>query len=652
MTPLVIRNKVMPRRIAFSRAIPVFITGTNDVHIMDQVANFIQDTARNGAAMLAFPAGKFPCSFERSAEFAQIHHSAADPEGEEDESGFRPPEPGELKGVDMTMDENRIKYARAVEAAHDEGALACISMMDIEPFGWTCDELSTDQMEYMIDLFVEAAKSYYSLGFDAMCFYMSAGMSILGMSMSPAFNHRTDRFGGSNMRERATLSFEIFRRVRKACPDVIIEAQFMYQDVVPEGFTFDDVKEYLKLADEEGLIDVVQLRTPHGGTTYLDSDDGEPPALKYAAELKALGTNVKIAPVSGFSDPRLIDQYLAEGKCDFVYMARQFLCDSEYGVKLKEGRPDDITPCLRCNKCHSRPGDPDGGCAVNPRLYIAASNRENWEIKPAEKVKKVAVIGGGPAGMEAAQILSRRGHQVTLYEASGVLGGQLIHSDYFQFKWSLKKFKDYMIAQTQKCGCKIEMNTKATPELLDAGGYDAIVVATGAACAKLDIPGADGANVYLPDQTLGQESKLGKKCVIIGGSETGTEYGLHLARECGIEVVVTTRRNRLAGDAQLIHYREFLMQKCWDEPNFHYITKVTPVEILPDGKGVRLVDRDGKEQVVQADSVITSAGVKSRTEDFAGYAAVCDEVYYVGDCKSAKDVRRALKNAYNAAVRI
>lgn len=588
LSPLKIRNKLMLSRMAFSRAIPVFISGTNDVRPLDSLVDFSGDMARNGAALVTVPAGKWPSPFERSAEFAQIHHSAADPEGEEAEDGFRAPEPGEQVGFDMTLDEVRIKYARVVEAIHGEGALASISMMDIEPFGWTCDELTTEQVEQMIDAFVTAAKSYYSLGFDVMCFYMSAGMSILGMSISPVFNNRTDRFGGNNIVERSAMAFEIFDRVRRACPKALIEAQVYVEDADPNGYTFEDLKDFVKAA--QGKVDIIQLRGRNGSGTNLDLVPGEPYTISYAAELKQLGTSIMIAPVGGFHDPVQNDEYIRDGKCDYIYMAHAFLCDSEYGKKVKEARPEDIVPCIHCNKCHSKPGDPNGGCSVNPQLYLSVSDRAYWQIKPTAQPKKVAVIGGGPGGMEAALIAQRRGHQVTLYEMEPALGGQLYHTDYFPFKWNLRQFRDYLIAQVYKSGVQVCLSTKATPELLAGKSYEAILLATGAACKALPIPGADGSNVYLTNQVCGHEEELGNQVVIIGGSETGCEFGLYLARR-GIHVTVLEMCNRLANDAQAIHYREFLMAILRKEPNFHYITHATAQEILPHG--VVFLDKAG-----------------------------------------------------------
>lgn len=648
LSPLKIRNKLMPNRMGFARAVPIFTCGTNDLRPLDTMAVFSGDMARNGAGIVALPAAKFPLDFERGVEFIQIHHSAADPEGEEDESGFRPPEPGEMQGLDMSLDEVQIKFARAVEAIHDEGALACASMMDIEPFGWTLEQLSGEQIEKMLDNFVKAAKIYYGLGCDILHFYMSDGMSILGMSLSPVFNTRTDEYGGKTMTERAALTKELFRRVRKACPNVIIEAKLFTAEKVPGGYTFEDAKEYLRAV--EGYLDIVQLHTNEEGSTYLDEPNRQKPvSIKYAAELKKLGLAMVIAPAGGFWDPRENETYLAAGMCDFIYMGRPFLSNAEYGRKVKEGRAEDIVPCLRCNKCHSQPNNPDGGCTVNPQLYLSVSDRENWKIVPARVKKNVAVIGGGPAGMEAAIVASRRGHSVTLYEMDNTLGGQLLHSDYFSFKWSLKEFKDYMIAQVKKSGTRLMMGVKATPELLAKENYDVIVLAAGAECKTLHIPGADRKNVWRPTDVCGHEGELGKKVVVVGGAETGCEYGLHLALS-GIDTTVLTRRNRLANDAHPIHYREFLMARCRGEEKFHYITKAKTVEILPNG--VKYLDTDGKEQIIEADSVIVSAGVAPRQDDAMGFAALADEFYCIGDCRDPKDVRRAMKNAFCAAIRM
>ncbi len=652
MKPMKLGSHILKNRMGMSRANPTFVVGSNSDLPLDTMVTFAGDRAREGAAIVTMPSPNWPWpeDHKKPMDQVQIRHSMADRPGEE--ADFRPPEPGEFKGINFELDNVKIMYARAAEAAHNEGALACMSMMEIEPFGWNIWDVPEQYLEEMIDKFVYAAKQYRACGYDIFCFYMTAGGCILGESLSPHFNTRTDRFGGKTMAERATLSLEIFRRVREACPGILIEAQVSGAEKVEGGYTTDDLIEYLRCVED--YVDIVQVRVPldpSTGDTHLTINEGdEPQTIAYAAAIKKAGIRCAIAPTSGFHDPVKNEEYLAKGMADFFYICRPFFSDSELIRKIRENRVDEVIPCLRCNKCHARPGDADAGCCVNPQLILSLTDREHSRIEPAAVSRRVAVIGGGPAGMEAAIVAARRGHDVTLYEKTGVLGGQLIHADYFPFKWTLRNFKDTMIHLVDKAGVKVELNVTVTPEFLSDKGFDAIILAAGSEPNRLHIPGADQENVYTVMGVLGHEAELGERVVVTGGAENGVETALYLA-EAGHQVTLLTRASRLAGDAQPIHYREYLMMRCWShEPQLTYITRATIREIRPHS--VVYTDRDGNEVEIPADSVVTSAGSTSRTEGFEAYSALTDSFWIVGDCRSVHDVRRAMKSAFSAAVRI
>ena len=248
-------------------------------------------------------------------------------------------------------------------------------------------------------------------------------------------------------------------------------------------------------------------------------------------------------------------------------VGRQFICDSDYGRKILEDRPEDIVPCQRCAKCHVpyEKGPWIFVCSGNPKMGLM--NRLGHMLEPPAYRKKVAVVGGGVAGMEAALTARDRGHQVTLFEATDALGGQLRHADYPEFKWPLRNFRDYMIRQVLKSNIDLHLGEAATPELIRAGGYDAVILALGALPARPPIPGAEGENVWMPIDVYGHEGELGRKVTVIGGGEIGAETGLYLA-ECGHQVTLLTRQDRVAPNATCTHYREMFEERWEAEPNF------------------------------------------------------------------------------------
>ena len=226
---------------------------------------------------------------------------------------------------------------------------------------------------------------------------------------------------------------------------------------------------------------------------------------------------LKVCATAGLLDPDFDEAVIRDGMADMISNARLFICEDDLARKLIEGRGDDVRPCIRCNKCHV-PNGPDlfrTVCSVNPILGLA--DKIDRMIDPPRGKRKVAVVGGGPAGMEFARICAQRGHDVTLFEQSDSLGGMLKHANYPSFKWPLRQFMEYMIAQMDKEGVKVRLNTKATPELLSEGEFEVLGLALGAEPSSLPLPGKDGANVGYAANIYGHEDTLGKNVTIIGG---------------------------------------------------------------------------------------------------------------------------------------
>ena len=502
-------------------------------------------------------------------------------------------------------------------------------------------EIPINLIQEMIDSAAKQAKLYQSIGFDMVNIYMSYRSHMLAHALSPALNKRTDKYGGS-LENRARFSLEVFQAIKKACgQDFLIEAQISGEEVAG-GYTIEDVVQYAKLW--EGSVDILQLRATDATPAHpmgWNSVKGKPLTLKYAEALKKSGTKIITAPIGGYQDLDLNEEFIATGKTDMIAMARAFICDPEYGKKAYEGRGEDVIPCIRCNKCH---GDTTwlSFCSVNPKLGIA--HRLNGMIETPARSKKVAVIGGGPAGMKAAITAAERGHKVALYEKSASLGGLLKHTDFASFQWPLKDFKDYLIRQVNKTGVNVLLNTEATPDMIRKKGYDAILFAAGTEPVIPKIPGADGSNIWNVVNVYGNEKALGKNVVVIGGGR-GAETGLHLS-QCGHKVTVLATGRQLAaqeGPHQGIHFET--------SDNFSYILQATTTGIS-NGK-VTYKDAKGEEKSIQADGVVVFGGLKPRQDEAMKFAGVANEFTVIGDCTgNGGDVRKVNRMAYAAASRI
>jgi NADPH-dependent 2,4-dienoyl-CoA reductase/sulfur reductase-like enzyme len=418
------------------------------------------------------------------------------------------------------------------------------------------------------------------------------------------------------------------------------------------GISGPSVEEVVKMAKMlEGVADIIQMRDAGRFTSHPNSfnqERGKPLMLACSQAIKAAGIDIVTAPNGGFNDPDLNEEFIASGKTDMVAMARALIADPEYALKLGEGRREDVTPCVMCNECHGLSSN-DGPwltfCAVNPKLGLPSSVRS---IRSPIMAKKVAVIGGGPGGMKAAITAAERGHRVTLYEKSDTLGGLQRHTDYCPLKWSFRDYKNYLIRQVKKAGIDVHMKANATPEMIKAAGYDTVLVAVGAEPFIPNIPGADGDNVFDIMDAYAKEKSMGKKVVLIGGGDFGTEAGISLAH-AGHNVTAITSAEELMTSGPHDKVGQIGMYQAMD--NFSYVVKATPTRI--SGGHVFYKDEGGKETSVKADSVVIYAGLKPKQEEALKFSESAKQVLFLGDCTGRNgSIQKTIRSAFFMASQV
>ena len=682
LSPIRIRNTILRNRMLSTASTPHFLQGTEKAP-GEKVITHFANRARNGAAAIAInhfhqdnipfpgraidnPPGHFNL-FDLNDYSAQnyicqlldaIHfygakatgYLMADP-GWMYPDGKMPPMPDggmalpPMPGMGPKEPECT-ETDRARSAEDDNPPMDPISSYTKEMMANYCRNVARE------------ASDLKRLGFDIISMHCCYRHSPHGRFLSPLTNDRTDEYGPQSVESRSKFMLEIYQAIRDAgVPNTPLEIVYSVDEDSVGGYTVEDTIEFCKLAD--GLIDIIHLRSgemdPQHPLGFTSTEEMPTPYLenmgRVTKAVHELGLHMAVAASAGFQDPDWANRAIAEGKADLIGMARSWINNENYGEKVYAGRGEDIVPCIRCNKCHV----PNGRdmwrsvCSVNPKLGLEDKLCRMYDSAPA-KVQNCAVIGGGPAGLEFARIAAERGHKVTLYEASDKLGGQLKHADYASFKWPLKHFKNFMIAQMDKLGVEVRLNTRATKELLAGQGYDVVVVAIGSTPTKPNMPGMDGANVHYASQIYGtMEDRLAEEIVMIGGGEIGVETALYLC-ELGKKVTVLEMLPELIADAPHAHYKNMVHNYWRNQPNFHFQCGVTVTSIDPDG--VNYTDWKGEQHKIACGDVLLSIGTRPLAEEAMEFAGVADKMFVIGDCETAANVQRAMRSAFGIAVSI
>jgi 2,4-dienoyl-CoA reductase-like NADH-dependent reductase (Old Yellow Enzyme family)/thioredoxin reductase len=631
LSPLKIGNVVLKNRMYFTNAVPHYIQGPE---------NFPAETSRTYAANLAKNgAATITCRIiQRETPRKELQGDSAHMLIYDLED----------YGVQNYLDQ-------LVEGIHCYDSKASVPIF-VSPPGTAPGtppgrdtakkDISVETLQKLIEDTVKQTKFFQSHGFD---------MVTLGDMLASNMKIRTDQYGG-NLKNRARFSVELYQAIKKGCgQDFLIEAFItiiepsIRQEETSAAYTLDEAIELMKLW--EGLVDILQIRVAGGKANHptgWNSEKNKPLTLRFAQAIKQSGAKIAIAPNGGFQDLDFIEECIATGKADMIGMGHAFICDWEYGEKAHQGRGEDVVPCIRCNKCHglSQKDKWYTVCSVNPKLGIDSAVRL---IDAPVVSKKVAVIGGGPAGMKAAITAAERGHKVTLYEKGSSLGGKLTHTDFSPYKWPLKDFKDYLIRQVNRVGIEVYLGAEATPEMIKSKGYDTVLVAIGAEPNVPRIPGVDGKNVWNIVNVYEKEKELGKMVTLIGGGEFGTETAIYLAK-AGHNVTVLTSEKELVKNDR-VHYPDQIIDTYEHMDNFSSITEATASRIS-EGK-VTYVDAKGDEKSIKADSVVVYAGLNAKKDEALKFYGSANRFLTVGDCsEEGGDVQRSIRSAFFAASRI
>jgi 2,4-dienoyl-CoA reductase-like NADH-dependent reductase (Old Yellow Enzyme family)/thioredoxin reductase len=512
------------------------------------------------------------------------------------------------------------------------------------PDGVEVKALSKEMLHEIAEAYGNVAGLAKRAGFEMLMIHGGHGW-LLNQFFSPYFNKRTDEYGGS-LENRCRFAIEVLQEVRKAVgPRFPIEFRMSGSELFDGGY---DLEEGVRIAQQiEPYIDLLHVSA---GTYQRGFGDTHPSMFKehgcnvyLAAEIKK-HVSVPVATIGGLNDPELLEEIIASGKADVVYMARALLADPFLPRKVTENRTDEIVKCLRCFTCMAeRAATSTRRCTVNP---LIGREMEGSEVTPAPVKKKVLVAGGGPGGLYAAYTAARRGHEVILCEKESAVGGILKSEQALPFKHEMYELSGTYELLARNAGVEIRLNTEVTAEYAEKENPDALIIAVGSSPLVPPIKGLDGDNVVIVNNYYLEKDKVGDDVVVFGGGLAGCECAIHLGME-GKKVHLVEMRDELAPDANVRH-RPLLLKEIDKYVTVH--TGYKGLEVTQEG--IICEDKDGNKQLVPGTSVICALGQRSRTDvvnalrDSAPYVAV------IGDAARVSTITNAVYWGYHAALDI
>jgi mycofactocin system FadH/OYE family oxidoreductase 2 len=514
--------------------------------------------------------------------------------------------------------------------------------------------MTVNEIQEVKEGFVKSASNLQVAGYDGIEIHGAHGY-LINQFMSPFTNYRTDAYGG-NLENRLRFALEVIAAVREQIGDnMVLGIRISGDELVPGGLTLNDMREIAARLEGTGKIDYISVSVGIHETDYVMIGDMSVPlgAIAYlAAGIKEV-VNLPVLAVLRINDPVQAEQILAEGKADMIGMCRALICDPELPNKAREGRLNDIRKCIACNQECRRADRGPVRCTLNPTVGFE-KELGIGTIKPAATKKKVVIIGGGPAGLEAARIAAIRGHKVTLYEKRNELGGQIIVATKVPSRSELGESIRYLSYQLRNLGVDIKLGAEATTDSILREKPDAVVVATGSKPLMRDIPGAAEGSIRITNvqEVLEERIDTGDNVVIF-------DYPAGFWQCCSTAEFVATKGKKVT----IVTPLPFIgMSIPFDSLHGVYQRLLTQDVIFIPNSDIRAIKgssliihslySDREQYLEKIDSLILSLGGQANDALYHELSDKVKEVYLVGDCVAPRKIPDAIHEGHRIGRRI
>lgn len=544
---------------------------------------------------------------------------------------------GAKLSIQLTAGLGRVSYTFYKQTPVGPSAVPCFWRPKVRT-----RELKVEEIERLIAAFGRAARLAKGAGVDAIELHGHEGY-LLDQFQTGLWNKRTDKYGG-NLDGRLRFPLEVIAAIKDAAgKDFPVIYRYGIKHYLKGGR---EVEESLEMATrfEQAGVDALHVDAgcyetwhwPHPPTYQ------PPGCMVDCAEAVKKVVSIPVFAVGKLGYPELAEKVLKEEKADFIVLGRPLLADPGWPNKVKEGKFEEIRPCI---------GDHDGcmgrvaqvkhiSCTVNP----ATGNERELALRPADKLKSVLVVGGGPGGMEAARVAALRGHRVTLWDMNQQLGGNLIPASVPDFKHDYKLLIDYLSTQLEKLKVDIQLGQEVTPEMIQESSPEVLIIATGAIPIIPAMPGITKNIVANAADVLLARNNVGESIIVAGGGLIGCETAAFLGGK-GKEVTIAEMRSEIVPDAYLAN--RIMLKEMLAQRKVKVLTDTTLVEIADDGA---IVDcgSEGKRKL-NADSIVLALGLKSRTELEKDLQGKVKELRAIGDCVEPRRVIDAMWEGFRFA---